>query len=38
VEQDAGDSAEPAYETVMIDQGSVSTPGEWNYPDAPLCG
>jgi hypothetical protein len=37
-EQDAGDSRQPAYETVMIDQGFCFNVGEWNYPDAPLRG
>jgi len=26
------------YTTVMIDQGSFSNCGEWNFPDAPLRG
>jgi hypothetical protein len=27
-----------AYHTVMIDQGFCFNAGEWNFPDAPLCG
>ena len=38
VEHNASDSTEPAYETVMIDQGFCFNAGEWNYPDAPLRG
>jgi hypothetical protein len=35
---DTAESAEPPYETVMIDQGFCFNAGEWNYPDAPLRG
>ena len=31
-------SSEPAYETVMIDQGFCFNAGEWNFPDAALRG
>src|SRR5437764_4185844 len=38
VQDDSGEGSEPAYETVMIDQGFCFNAGEWNYPDAPLRG
>jgi hypothetical protein len=33
-----GDSGEPRYRTVMIDQGFCFNAGNWDFPDAPLRG
>jgi hypothetical protein len=37
-ETQRGEAIQPAYHTVMIDQGFCFNAGEWNFPDAPLRG
>ncbi len=36
--RDGAKAGQPAYHTVMIDQGFCFNAGEWNFPDAPLRG